>query len=201
MDRQTYLDRKQYLLNFIGLTKSTAELVRDLPGGIKQKVSLAAAMLHDPSIVFLDEPTAGVTPASRASFWLLIRQLADSGKTVFVTSHYLDEVEQCHRIALMRSGEIVALGSAQELKDQEFPHGMLALGPKHNDLKSILSILAKDSRVSSIQPHGLKYHLVPQNTDATESLRRELAVDFEIEKIMPTMEDVFIRVVSGKKHD
>ena len=96
-------------------------MVKDLPGGMKQQVSLAAALLHDPDLVFLDEPTAGVSPASRAKFWDLIRELASRGKTIFVTSHYMDEVEQCQRIALMRDGAIIALGSPLELKQHAFP--------------------------------------------------------------------------------
>ena len=109
------------LFDFIAFQKPIKTLVSDLPLGMRQQVALAAAVLHDPEIVFLDEPTAGVSPASRARFWGLIRQLAERGKTIFVTSHYMDEVEQCDRIALMSAGEIIALDSPALLKKAAFP--------------------------------------------------------------------------------
>jgi len=116
LKRDAYLARRKELLDFISFDRDLGSLVRDLPGGTKQQISLTVALLHDPAIIFLDEPTAGVSPASRAKFWDLIRKLAAAGKTIFVTSHYMDEVEQCGRIALMRDGTIIALGSPSELK-------------------------------------------------------------------------------------
>ncbi|WP_374035735.1 ABC transporter ATP-binding protein [Bdellovibrio bacteriovorus] len=113
--------QKERLLEFIRFKASEKTLVKDLPGGIKQQVSLVSSLLHDPEIVFLDEPTAGVSPAYRQRFWSLIRALGKEGKTVFVTTHYMDEAEQCHRIALMRSGELIALNSAEGLKAANFP--------------------------------------------------------------------------------
>jgi ABC-2 type transport system ATP-binding protein len=121
MDAARLASRSRELLDFIRFTAEPATLVQDLPGGLKQEVSLAAAMLHDPEIVFLDEPTAGVAPASRRRFWQLIRKVASTGKTVFVTTHYMDEAEQCGRIALMRDGKVIALDSPAGLKDQAFP--------------------------------------------------------------------------------
>ncbi len=111
MEKATYEQRRKELFDFISFDKPLNTLVRDLSGGTKQQVSLAAALLHDTEIIFLDEPTAGVTPASRSRFWQLIRQLAKRNKTVFVTTHYMDEAEQCDRIALMREGRIIALDS------------------------------------------------------------------------------------------
>ncbi|MES2504855.1 MAG: ABC transporter ATP-binding protein [Myxococcota bacterium] len=116
-----YLKQKKSLLELISFEKPLNTFVVDLPGGMKQKVSLAASMVHDPEIIFLDEPTAGVSPTSRALFWDLIRQLAKNGKTIFVTSHYMDEVEQCHRIALMKDGEIIALDTPDTLRTIAFP--------------------------------------------------------------------------------
>src|SRR5260221_9924907 len=110
--------RKGELFDTIGFDQPAATLVRDLPGGYKQEVSLAAAMLHGPEIVFLDEPTAGVAPASRERFWNLIKKIAGEGKTVFVTTHYMDEAEQCGRIALMGEGRIIALDTPAGLKKQ-----------------------------------------------------------------------------------
>lgn len=113
--------QKERLLDFIRFKASEKTLVKDLPGGIKQQVSLVSSLLHDPEIVFLDEPTAGVSPAYRQRFWALIRDLAKERKTVFVTTHYMDEAEHCDRIALMRSGDLIALDSPQGLKTANFP--------------------------------------------------------------------------------
>ncbi len=116
LDKVTYLKRRKELLDFISFDRPMNSIVQDLSGGIKQQVALAASLLHDPEIVFLDEPTAGVSPPSRARFWSLIRQLAERGKTIFVTTHYMDESEQCDRIALMRDGKIIALDTPAGLK-------------------------------------------------------------------------------------
>ncbi|MFS4459812.1 ABC transporter ATP-binding protein [Bdellovibrio sp. HCB2-146] len=121
MDKNKYRQRQDELLQFIKFQQSLKTMVKDLPGGIKQQVSLVASMLHDPEIVFLDEPTAGVSPAYRQRFWNLIRDLAAKGKTMFVTTHYMDEAEQCGRIALMRSGELIALDSPLNLKKHSLP--------------------------------------------------------------------------------
>jgi len=117
--------RVQELFELVGFHESPHTLVRDLPGGIKQQLSLASAILHDPQIVFLDEPTAGVAPAARARFWDLIRSLAKSGKTIFVTTHYMDEAERCDRVAFMRAGRIIALDTPAALKAQTSPTATL----------------------------------------------------------------------------
>lgn len=121
IDPEKFLEQKNKLLKFIHFKESEDSLVRNLSGGIKQQVSLVASLLHDPELVFLDEPTAGVSPAYRQRFWSLIRELASQGKTVFVTTHYMDEAEQCERIALLKTGELIALDSPLGLKKQSFP--------------------------------------------------------------------------------
>ncbi|MFH1875056.1 MAG: ABC transporter ATP-binding protein, partial [Pseudomonadota bacterium] len=109
-------ERIKELVDFIELDRPLQTMVKDLPAGVMQQVALVAATIHNPEIVFLDEPTAGVTPHARSKFWELINKLSNAGKTVFVTTHYMDEAEQCGRVALMRSGELIALGSPAELK-------------------------------------------------------------------------------------
>lgn len=121
MTKENFQQRQDELLEFIRFQQNIKTMVRDLPGGIRQQVSLIASMLHDPEIVFLDEPTAGVSPAYRQRFWNLIRDLAGKGKTLFVTTHYMDEAEQCGRIALMRAGELIALDTPLNLKIQSLP--------------------------------------------------------------------------------
>jgi len=109
-------ERKRWAIEIAGLTDKVSSLTAELAGGYKQRLALGAALLHEPTLLFLDEPTAGVAPLARRAFWELIHTLSVGGTTVFVTSHYMDEVEQCDRIALMSRGQIVALDTPDELK-------------------------------------------------------------------------------------
>jgi len=109
-------ERISELFLSVGLREHADKLAGDLPLGWKQRMSLAAALIHDPDIIFLDEPTSGVDPVSRRSFWLLIYELADRGKTVFVSTHYMDEAEYCNRLSIMKLGRIVELARPADLK-------------------------------------------------------------------------------------
>lgn len=121
-------ERIAWAITMAGLRGQEQALTRDLSGGYKQRLALGAALLHEPKLLFLDEPTAGVAPGARRSFWELIHELSQGGTTVFVTSHYMDEVEQCDRIALMSRGRIVALDTPAGLKnDASVPHAEGAL--------------------------------------------------------------------------
>jgi ABC-2 type transport system ATP-binding protein len=113
-ERET--ERKAWVLKMAGLEGRENSLTRELSGGWRQRLSLGCAILHEPDILFLDEPTASVDPISRRDFWDLIYELAGRGTTVLVTSHYMDEVERCQRIAIIYSGKIIGLGSPKELK-------------------------------------------------------------------------------------
>ena len=109
-------ERKTWVLKMAGLTGREKALTAELSGGWKQRLSLGCAILHQPDILFLDEPTASVDPASRRDFWDLIYDLSEQGTTVMVTSHYMDEVERCHRIAIIYNGKIIGIGSPSQLK-------------------------------------------------------------------------------------
>lgn len=189
--------RIKELVEFINLTKPLNTLVRDLPGGVKQQVSLAASILHDPEIIFLDEPTAGVTPAARARFWSLIRELSSKGKTVFVTTHYMDEAEQCQRIALMRSGQIIALDSPSELKKKTFPLPIFELDPIVKKDHDLIQDIKNHKSIESVDSYGFKYHAIIRDLEAWNSLTLKLSSDFKIRQIPPSLEDVFIRLVEG----
>jgi len=108
--------REEYVLSMAGLVERRADMTRLLAGGWKQRLALGCAVLHEPPIVFLDEPTSGVDPIARRGFWDTIYEMAASGRTVFVSTHYMDEAEYCHRVALMYRGRVIALGTPQELK-------------------------------------------------------------------------------------
>lgn len=195
--KPVYEKRKDDLLAFIGFREKTTRLVRELSGGTKQEVSLVAALLHDPEIIFLDEPTAGVSPAARARFWSLIRQLSDRGKTVFVTTHYMDEAEQCGRIALMRDGKIIALDSPTNLKKHAFPEPLFELTPL-GPSRTWLEELHKEDTVLDVNPYGMRYHVVVKSAEEFKRMLGRWSGDFESRPIDPSLEDVFIQLVEGR---
>src|SRR5689334_23229365 len=124
---QTLPQRRDYVLKMANLEDRRQTPTRELPGGLKQRLALGCAILHEPPILFLDEPTSGVDPVARRNFWELIYKLSESGHTIFVTTHYMDEAEYCHRVALMYSGRVIALGSPAELKHVFGEHHLLML--------------------------------------------------------------------------
>ncbi|MBD5388700.1 ABC transporter ATP-binding protein [bacterium] len=190
--RGVYDRRRADLLKFIGFDRDLRTVVRDLPGGIKQAVALGVALLHDPKIIFLDEPTAGVAPQSRMRFWQLIQKLAADGKTIFVTTHYMDEAENCHRIALMRAGELIAVDSPAALKRATFGDTLYNFTPRVKNPK-----MPAADRVDIFEPYGRHYHVrFRDGVNAAAEIRRYRR-DFDIQKISPSLEDVFIRLVEG----
>jgi ABC-2 type transport system ATP-binding protein len=186
------------LLERVGLDAQHDATTGDLPGGQRQRLALACALLHQPGIVFLDEPTAGVDPVARRAFWDLIRELARGGTTVFVTTHYLDEAEYCRRIGLMVDGHLVALDTPAGLKRTWVPdrvlvargRGLAAAGPR----------LVGSDGVRAVAPFGAGLHLRvdPERLDAARvaaALREAGAGAVEVEESEPTLEDVFLAVV------
>jgi ABC-2 type transport system ATP-binding protein len=187
-------------LQQVALAEHRATRTSALPGGMRQRLALACSLLHRPSILFLDEPTAGVDPGARRAFWRLIRELADSGTTLFVTTHYMDEAEYCHRIGLMVDGRLVALDRPDALKRQHVPGLLLKLSGR--ELPRALAVARRLDGVLKAQPFGAAahVHLDPQRLDA-EGLRGALAREglgeIELEPAAPTLEDVFLAVVEG----
>lgn len=118
LSRDKIEQKKDELFKQLRLDEYAKKYTRDLPLGIRQRLALGSALLHDPPIIFLDEPTSGVDPKARRGFWDLIYQTAESGKTVFVTTHYMDEAEYCHRISIMREGKLIALDSPAHLREK-----------------------------------------------------------------------------------
>jgi len=119
--------RKRFMLDVTGLKGKTKMLTRNLAAGWKQRLAIGCAVIHEPEIVFLDEPTAGVDPISRRGFWDFIQKISEKGLTVIVTTHYMDEAEHCHNICLMYDGKFIAAGNPQELKEKKMPWELLEL--------------------------------------------------------------------------
>lgn len=185
-----------------GLDRQTrATVTGDLPGGIRQRLALACALIHSPQLVFLDEPTAGVAPASRRDFWRLIRALADAGTTVFVTTHYMDEAEYCGRIGLMVAGELVALDTPAALKAQWVPGEVVAV--EGAGLRAAYDAVSAMPNVLAATPFGARMHVrfAPGARDEP-ALRRVLeGAGVRIERTEPvqaTLEDVFLEVVGAE---
>jgi len=190
--------RIKELIAFIELDWPLTTMVCDLPGGVMQQVSLISATIHDPEIVFLDEPTAGVTPHARSKFWELINKMSKAGKTVFVTTHYMDEAEQCGRVALMRSGDLIALGSPDELKTQAFPEQIFEITPSPDAPKDWQGALKTQPFMSELQIFGMRYHAMVKEPKGFEKYLGKNLGSFNYKKIKPSLEDVFIRMVEGK---
>ena len=131
LDRERLASRRRFVIEMAGLAGRESTRAADLAGGWRQRLALGCAVLHEPPIVFLDEPTGGVDPLSRRHFWDLIDQLARAGVTVLVTTHYLDEAEHCHRLAIIHAGRLAAIGSPRELKRafKDQPDIEIAPGP------------------------------------------------------------------------
>lgn len=187
------------LLERVGLAGQGHATTGDLPGGLRQRLALASALLHRPSVVFLDEPTAGVDPVARRSFWVLIRELAAGGTTVFVTTHYLDEAEYCRRIGLMVDGKLVALDTPAGLKRTWVPDRVLVA--RGRNLGPAGEKLAGAAGVRAVAPFGAALHLRvdPAALDAgavAAALGQAGAAEVAVEEALPTLEDVFLAAVA-----
>jgi len=162
------------------------------------KMALGCAILHDPPILFLDEPTSGVDPIARRSFWDLIYQLSAAGRTIFVTTHYMDEAEYCHRIALMYRGKTIALGSPAELKASLGEGHLLSL--ETSDLLGSMTALQGRPGIADVAVFGGGLHVTVERDEAAiPEIRSALgAAGIEIaslKPIMPSMEDVFVSLI------
>ncbi len=188
-------DRKKWVLKVAYLEGKEKLLTKDLPGGIKQRLALAIAVIHEPKIVFLDEPTGGVDPISRRNFWELINELSHQKITVFVTTHYLDEAEFCNTITLINAGKIIASGTSKELKTKYLTNTMLEV--ECDRVVEALDIFSKQSWVEETSIFGNYIHISVENETTARDLAEKALSENNIkiirmDKIVPTLEDVFI---------
>jgi ABC-2 type transport system ATP-binding protein len=193
--------RMDWVLDMSGLKGREGALARNLATGWRQRLALGCAVLHEPRIVFLDEPTGGVDPISRRRFWDLIRDLSAAGHTVFVTTHYLDEAEYCNRIMLMHAGAIVAGGSPRELKETYIRHIILEV--ECEKTVSAMELLQAQDWVLGTSVFGTYLHVgVAEESEGkrriAELLRRHGITASRIERIAPSLEDVFIQLIEEK---
>jgi ABC-2 type transport system ATP-binding protein len=190
--------RHDHVLEMAGLTEKRKMMTGLLSGGWKQRLALGCAILHEPPVLFLDEPTSGVDPMARRDFWDLIYQLSADGHTIFVTTHYMDEAEYCHRIALMGGGKVIALGSPAELKAGLGEGHLLNL--ETSDLFTTMTLLTGRPGIEDVAVFGAGLHVkVDNQTDGASAVRRLLTDQGiqirTLEPIPPSMEDVFVTLL------
>ena len=197
---QRFDERRRFVLDMAGLSGREHTLTKELPGGWRQRLALGCAILHEPRIVFLDEPTGGVDPLSRRRFWDLIGDLSRSGVTVLVTTHYLDEAEHCHRLAIIHAGRLAALGTAGELKEVFASRPILEINAsKPVDAMQILDGLPAVEKTSLF---GTSVHAVLRREDIessvlTDALRAGGVDVRSLDRVSPSLEDVFLDVVES----
>ena len=191
-------DRRKFILDMAGLANRGNTLARELPGGWRQRLALGCAILHEPAIVFLDEPTGGVDPLSRRRFWDLIGDLSRQGVTVLVTTHYLDEAEHCHRIAIIQAGQLAAMGTASELK-QVFAARPIVEVHASKPVDT-MALLDRHEAVEKTSLFGTAVHAVMRSSDVDPqrlaSALSSQGIDVHsIGIVTPSLEDVFLDVV------
>ena len=187
-------------LELVGLKSVAKRRVSSLSHGMVKRLGIAQAFLGHPEVILLDEPTAGVDPVSRREFWELLYMLAEDGVTVFVTTHYMDEAEHCHRLAFIQRGELIAVGSPKKLKESMMEGRVIQISP--SDTARTIELLRKASETDELQLGGITLYgsfvhvVVPKDGPAESNIEEYLkGAELElhmIREIEPSLEDVFI---------
>ena len=194
--REKRKERKEWVLDMADIREQRGNLARTLAGGFKQRLALGCAILHEPPIIFLDEPTSGVDPVSRRNFWRLIDKMSEAGTTVFVTTHYMDEADYCDRLGLIYRGRIIAEGTPTELRREYMKRDVLEL--ETDTAVEAMDVLAGKGIDSAI--FGSTLHITVDNAEAD---RQQIVALIEqsgmtvkrCEKIAPSLEDVFVTLI------
>jgi len=195
--------RMAWVLKMADLQGKEGALTRTLSGGWKQRLALGCAILHEPPIVFLDEPTGGVDPISRRNFWELINQLSSEGTTVLVTTHFLDEAEYCNDIILINAGNLIASGSPMELKTTHITTPLLEVTLEDGEIVDALEAIRSQPWAVETSVFGTRLHVMVADETAG---RKQIRILLEgkghrvktIDRIIPSLEDVFLYLL---EHD
>jgi len=195
-------ERKQWVLEMAGLTERRRSLTRTLATGWKQRLALGCAIIHEPPVLFLDEPTSGVDPLSRRQFWDLIYTLSERGITVFVTTHYMDEAENCHRLALIYQGRLSAVGTLHDLREKTMDRTILVLeGP---EIFKWIDDLERLDSCDEVAVFGNTLHVIVREVEkASWEIRRFMGdrsiTDYRLAQVEPSLEDIFVSLI--RKHE
>jgi ABC-2 type transport system ATP-binding protein len=191
--------RREEVLALAGLAGRRTVLARELPGGLRQRLALASAIIHRPSVLFLDEPTAGVDPISRREFWGLIRGMASEGTAIFVTTHYMDEAEHCHSLGFIYQGRLIAKGPPSTLK-RGLDGSLVEVEVESGALLGALEALQAHPRTREVAMFGAKLHVTLDSPEGIPGLQAALAARGiavrHIQAILPSLEDVFVSLVA-----
>ena len=198
LDRERLERRREFVIQMAGLRGREHTLARDLSGGWRQRLALGCAVLHEPPIIFLDEPTGGVDPLSRRQFWRLIDSLSSSGVTVLVTTHYLDEAERCHRVALIDRGRLATIGTLPEVK--RIFDGRPIFEVRASKPVEAMSLLDDMPDVEKTSLFGTSVHAVARSDslsgdDIVKRLGAAGITVHSVDRVQPSLEDVFLDVV------
>jgi ABC-2 type transport system ATP-binding protein len=205
LSKQEQKQREEEIIHMAGLEANRDRLTAHLSGGWRQRLALGCAIIHHPKLIFLDEPTAGVDPVSRRSFWRLIYALSKAGTTIMVTTHYMDEAELCQRVGLMNQGRLVALDTPDHLKQTQM-HGRVLEINSNDPEKTLLALKTAKANgripLEEVALYGAQVHAVAPDGDAVkadiQNLLHEQSIQINsVDWITPTLEDVFISSVSS----
>ncbi|MCL6472018.1 MAG: ABC transporter ATP-binding protein [Firmicutes bacterium] len=195
-------ERKDFVFEMAGLKGREHELAANLSTGWKQRLALGCAIIHEPEMVFLDEPTGGVDPVSRRNFWEMLYHMAESGTTLFVTTHYMDEAEHCHRIGFIYQGRMIALGTPDELKKQHMQGSIIevAVDTSQDALKAISSAPGvEDAYFYGATIHA-KVDSAEKGIPLVEKYLKGLGYKgFLVHEVQPSLEDVFVNLLETRK--
>ena len=198
LDGERLARRREFVLDMAGLRGRETTLARDLSGGWRQRLALGCAVLHEPPILFLDEPTGGVDPLSRRQFWRLIDSLSESNVTVLVTTHYLDEAERCHRVALIHAGRLATIGSVPEVKRIFASRPIVEVrAVRPVDVMNALDAMPDVEKTSlfGTAVHAVLRSAVVGPEQVGAALRSQGLEVTSIDRVEPSLEDVFLDVV------
>lgn len=206
VSRSRMRERKKLVLKMADLLGRERELAANLSVGWKQRLALGCSIIHQPQMIFLDEPTGGVDPLARRDFWDLLYNMAEEGTTLFVTTHYMDEAEHCHTLGFIYEGKIIALGSPREIKREKMPGTVLEVLPADPD--RAFHLLNEVPELDEVIIHGNLLHVATgvRPDSAVSLVSEKLATSaiqvYGLEPVEPSLEDVFVSLVdrlSGEK--
>ena len=195
------IKKKEWVLEMAGLLEHRNSKTGSLSVGWKQRLSLGCAILHEPPVIFLDEPTSGVDPISRRNFWELIYRLSEQGVTIFVTTHYMEEAEYCDRLALIYRGELIAIGTPEQLKQDLMKQDVLNLKSDHP--QDLMETFEKIPGVREVALFGRGLHLVVDDFSQTQpslhdALNKLGIPSNQLKQIAPSLEDVFVSLIEER---
>jgi ABC-2 type transport system ATP-binding protein len=202
LDTQQRKKRKQEIIELLGLENRAKSLSGTFSGGWKQRLALGCALIHNPPLLFLDEPTGGVDPVSRRQFWEILYLLADTGVTTLITTHYMDEAERCHKLGFIHTGNLIAYGKPQEIIEKSVTGKILEIecAPLMKGLKVIQEIPG----VKDVSMHRDGLHAVVDNPDEIRELIYKVLPEQGVEikgchEVKPSLEDIFVSLTNSVK--